>query len=100
MPTYDPDAIRTFANYLYVRANLTIAFYTLAFGLVGGGGLFVALLSLGRGLYDSTTLIVWALLSFAACILGAMWGVQKSYLLKLRAQEALCLLQIEINTGR
>ena len=87
MPSYDPEIVRRYANRLYRQARSIIFWYTLI-GL-GAGAL--------TGLYPPV-----ARYSRLFAILGGVWGFAvgeaRAFRCKLRAQEALCQLQIELNT--
>jgi hypothetical protein len=89
---YDPAIIQKLANNLYSQASTIIAVCTL-FGLViGGGGGYV----LGEGLGQGGIIAI-----VGAVIIGALGfaiGQSRAFMLKLRAQEALCQLYIEQNT--
>lgn len=95
MTPYDPDVIQDYADDLYDRArNLTFAWGAGA-GLLGGGpvALWVTTLK-GAGLFE--TLLPFVL----TAVIGAFYGYQRTFALRLQAQLALCALQTEINTRR
>ena len=89
MIEYDPNVIRGFADALYKRAASIVVTNAAIFGVVGavggyslkGGGTAVLALVIGAGL-------------------GYYLGLQKTFLLKLQAQTALCQVKIEENTRR
>ncbi|HEX8379870.1 MAG TPA: hypothetical protein VF619_04895 [Allosphingosinicella sp.] len=88
MISYDPKVIQEFADSLYSRADGIIMTYSAIGALLGllagymvggsGGGVLGVLLGLG---------------------IGYWMGTQRAFLLKLQAQQALCQVQIERNTG-
>jgi hypothetical protein len=89
MAQYDATVIGKFADDLYAKAGMIIALWTAGVAIVaavlgygGGGGTGVVLgLLIGGGL-------------------GFMIGQQRAFMLKLYAQMALCLAQIERNSQR
>ena len=95
MSKFDPKVIEEFAEALYRRAGTIVFFYALVFGLVGGGGgLFVGqVASVGPGVGGLALLVLGSLL-------GAAFGREKAFALKLQAQTALCQVAIERNTRR
>ena len=98
---YDSTIIASFAERLYVQAGRIIFTYAVLGGLVSciGGGVLGSLMS-GRS-DGSTFAIVGAVaLGVVGTWLGYSLGQEKAFELKLRAQTALCQLQIELNTRR
>lgn len=89
MIDYDPDVIRGFADALYQRAANIVIINAAIFGVVGG--------AVGYGLNGGVTAVVG--LAIGAGI-GYYLGLQKTFLLKLQAQTALCQVKIEENTRR
>ncbi|MCC6320487.1 MAG: hypothetical protein IT438_03505 [Phycisphaerales bacterium] len=94
MTRYDPAVLQKFANRLYSRANTIIALCTLvglALGAVGG---FVLESSIKTG----SSAGVAGACAFVTAAVGYLVGAQRAFMLKFRAQEALCQRQIELNT--
>jgi hypothetical protein len=119
MSSYEPQILEEFAEKLYKEAGEIISSYCV--GSILGGG-FLGLLigaaagfaqpfiasgtpapTAGNPLSFSDAVPVDAAIAgiaFAALggILGYYWGKEKAFELKLKAQQALCQLQIEKNT--
>ena len=95
MRTYDPEVIQKFADRLYAR-SAGVVFVSTALGALIGlvGGPFV-LQSLPPNL--ALSLPEWVV-PVVLAILGFLQGLERSFLLKLQAQTALCQVQIENNT--
>ncbi len=89
MVEYDPAVIREFAEGLYKRAETIVIVNAVTFGLLGAA---IGGIAQGAGL---------AVLGLAAGAgLGYFFGLQKTFLLKLQAQSALCQVKIEENTQK
>lgn len=87
MVSYDPNVIQEFADKLYARADAIVVGWTAVGALAG----FV----LGSLMGGGGTRIV---LIFLAGAIGYAVGMQRAFLLKLQAQQALCQVEIERNT--
>ena len=89
---YDSAIIMKFAGRLYAQAQAIVARYTLL-GLVLGG-----LLGYVGGALNHTE-VGGALVGFGFFgIVGYFIGQERAFHLKLQAQQALCFVQIEMNT--
>lgn len=95
---YDPTVIQTFADRLYAEAEGIVTRYAVAgflFGAAAGA-------SVGGAAVGGTT----AALALGVCLgaLGAALAAYSAYAkvfeLRLRAQTALCQVQIELNSRR
>lgn len=94
MAQYDPAILVKFADKLYLRAASLVAVYSLLGLLLGGGaGLVFSSLSSRSGA-DMTTGFVCAVIGLA---LGAYFGWEKAFWIKVEAQRVLCLAKIEEN---
>lgn len=85
---YEPQIIENFAISLYRAAKITLVLFTLI-GILGGG----------VGAYVLGGEIVWAVggaVLLGLILFGIAWQI--AFRLKLRAQLALCQVQIEENT--
>jgi hypothetical protein len=87
MVSYDPNVIQEFADKLYSRADAIVLGWMALSALVG---FFVGAM-LGGG-------PLRLLLIFLGGAIGYAVGMQRAFLLKLQAQQALCQVQIEQNT--
>ena len=87
MVAYNPEVIQEFADKLYSRADAIVIGWT-AIGALGG---FVLGSLMGGG-------GIRLFMLFAGGAIGYAIGLQRAFLLKLQAQEALCQVQIERNT--
>ena len=93
---YEPAAIETFAARLLKLAERIITMYIIRYGLLSGaaGGAI--------GSFASTSIDGAAVGLFIGAALGALVGFgegeRRAFKLKLEAQRALCMLQIEKNT--
>lgn len=114
MPSYEPQLIEEFADRLYKQASDVIASSVVAGVLVGG--LFGVLVGLGIGFAQvglagqkaaatdssptilTAAVIVGAIVALVGGIAGYYSGKEKSFELRLKAQQALCQLNIEKNT--
>jgi hypothetical protein len=85
--SYDPNVIQEFADKLYSRADAIVVGWT-AVGALGG---FVVGSMMGGGGMRLFLLFLGGAIGYAA-------GMQRAFLLKLQAQQALCQVQIERNT--
>lgn len=93
MVQYDPSVIHKFAQRLYDRALLsTIAWAIGGVVIVGIAG---KAMSVSLNVNDGSLTAVSAVVGL---VVGLMIGSHRSFMLKLQAQQALCLLQIEMNT--
>jgi hypothetical protein len=114
MANYEPQILEEFADRLYKQAAEIIS-QAVVGGIVGGllvGALFgagagVGLLVLEQapGVSGDTPSMVLAggaigfcLLAVVGGVIGYFTGKEKSFELRLKAQQALCQLQIEKNT--
>jgi len=95
MAEYDPEIIQTFARRLYRRALLGVGVSTalgVLIGLVATPFVIQSLpLSLAVRCPDWVVVVMLGLI-------GLGQGLERSFLLRLQAQQALCQLQIERNT--
>lgn len=88
---YNPAVIQKFADKLYSQANTIIFSCTLLGLMAGGGG--------GYTLGDHSTNTMFAVGgAVIGGLLGLAIGVARAFHLKLKAQTALCQMQIEQNT--
>lgn len=86
---YEPEVIQEFADRLYAQAKSIIATYTFMGALLlGFAGLAIA---------DPILGLIGALAGGAT---GYNLGKEKAFLLKLKAQTALCQVQTEINSRK
>jgi hypothetical protein len=93
MVQYDPTVIHKFAQRLYDRALLsTIAWAIGGVVIVGVAG---KAMSVSLNVTDGSLTAVGAVVGL---VIGFLIGSHRSFMLKLQAQQALCLLQIEMNT--
>lgn len=91
MPAYDPSVIHDFAERMYRSAFNVLVFAVIA-GVIGG---FVGGYALGGGK------AFWGVLgAILGCVVGYFVGLERGFWLKLEAQRALCLAEIEANTRR
>jgi hypothetical protein len=90
--TYDPNIIATYAKELYRRANSVTFFYAFL-GLIFG-------FAVGFAFFFLDSLIPNYFTAAFGCWIGYTAGMAKSFALRLEAQQALCQLQIELNTRR
>ena len=89
---YDRKIIQKFADRLYSQANSIIAVCALI-GLVGGALVgFSATPLIGNG---TTASGIGAVLGL---VVGIVIGIERAFSLKLRAQQALCQADTELNT--
>lgn len=95
MTKFQPEAIERFAHRLYARSAVVIVASTLLGVMIG----FAVDPFIQNSLPPKISI---ALPSWTSAllfgILGALQGFERSSLLKLQAQTALCQLQIERNT--
>jgi len=95
---YDPTVIQTFADRLYAEAERIVARYTIVgfvFGAAAGA-------SVGGTAIGGTTaaLVLAVLIGAFGAALAAYSAYAKVFELRLRAQTALCQVQIELNSRR
>lgn len=92
---YDPSVIQEFARRLYDKADNLVFAWAGRLGVLGFilGTAGAAGLGMGGG-----SITVGFVCGVVAGVVGASLGREKGFELRLRAQEALCLLQTEINT--
>ena len=95
MTTYDPSLIQKFADKLYSQAASIIAGYTIFGAIIG----YTAYHFFGSALPPEVTAIVnvW-MVTVALGLVGCYFGFQRAFMLRFRAQTALCQLEIEKNT--
>lgn len=96
MTEYDPSIIQTFVDRLYARANQIVVLCAAvgAFLGLGAGFSITSLVSGGESGLGVITLVLGA----AATAIGYLIGQERSFVLRLQAQTALCQVQIEKNT--
>lgn len=93
---YDPKVIQKFADLLYSRADFIVMKYVLIFLLIGAVFGAVALgVAMNSIPFGVAGMILGALLGGA---IGYSTGQAKAFVLRLHAQGALCMIQIENNT--
>lgn len=93
MPSYDPAVIVKFAEKLYDDAQwITFVHAFIGFFIGAAIGITISL-SLPPG--PSITLPFSLVLGLLGCAIGAIHGYRKGFDLRLKAQTALCQLQIE-----
>lgn len=100
MVKYEPEIIQKFATKLYSRANSIVGTWTLGLGLV-----FLILgVLVGASVKDASAFKDAALIPTGALvglvvglIVGYTIGSSRAFVLKLQAQQALCMVQIEAN---
>lgn len=92
MIEYQPQVIQQHAKYLYDRAKTIVVLYTIIFALAGISVGYITSLALDQ----SGFLAIVAALALGLC--GFMVGRMKSFEFRLKAQTALCQMQIEENT--
>jgi uncharacterized protein YacL len=92
MINYDASIIQKFADNLYKKANQIIIIYSV-FGFSIG-----VLISVGIGRFIESMPILYVIVSVFMALFGFAAGRERSFSLKLQAQNALCLKQIEENT--
>jgi len=97
MAQYNPEIIRTFANRLYARAAMSTLVSTVLGVLIGMVAAPFILQSLPVAL--AIRCPEWAVMVVLGLI-GLGQGLERGFLLKLQAQNALCQLEIERNTRR
>lgn len=90
MAKYDPTIIQKFADKLYSQANLIIILYLLIGAGLGAAGGY----ALRATLPGDPTVIA----AVVCGMIGLALGLQRSFMLKVQAQTALCQIQIEENT--
>jgi hypothetical protein len=93
---YDPKIVQKFADILYSRADFIVMMYVLIFLLIGAVfGAAVLGVLMNSIPFGVVGLILGALLGGA---IGYSAGQAKAFILRLQAQCALCMIQIENNT--
>lgn len=94
---YNPDLIQAFANKLYAQARVVEFLYTLLGALLGAASGYL----LARFWLDNQSLgLSTAGGAVILGLLGFFSGQSRSFQLRLKAQQALCLMKIERNTYR
>jgi hypothetical protein len=104
--TYDDGILQQYADSLYREAAWIVWWTAVAFGLVAflvSGVVLVAISALGpqmgiNGNMGSAGLPVVLFITVLGVVAGVGAGKQKSFKLKLQAQQILCQRQIELNT--
>lgn len=92
MAHYDPEIIKQYADLLYQKAERVILGPTIALGLMGlGMGLILRAIGAGSGMLA-------LFLAGGGGFAGWQISQAQAFQLRLQAQQALCQLQIEINT--
>jgi hypothetical protein len=97
---YDAALMQSLANRLYAQARIVVVKYTIV-GATLFSAIFYFAASLGHKTVDIFAVAPTKSLGVGLLIgvvVGFMLGQRKSYQLTLRAQIALCQLQIEKNT--
>lgn len=94
---YDPEIIRAFAAQLYRRANQIVLNYTCAGFAVGALSVLLACLTLVRAALEVALGIGFAGGLVVALVARGI-GERKAFALRLQAQQALCQVEIELNT--
>jgi hypothetical protein len=94
---YDPEVVQRFADRLYARTVSTIVISTLLGSFIGIVVDPFAQQALPQWLSDH--LPPWSI-PVVLGIAGLIQGLERSFLLKIQAQTALCQMQIELNTRR
>lgn len=90
---YDPNVIQQHANKLYEKAHSIIFIYSIFFLLIG--------LGLGFFLDSTFSISIFRLVApIVGCFLGYVIGSSMAFNLKLKAQLALCQVEIEKNTRK
>lgn len=100
MTQYDPGIIQHFADKLYRKASSIVAARTLMGVFAGLAGGFIVGVMLHPSPAAAGTLYMFTM-GVGACILGAIGysnGMERSFVLRLQAQSALCQMMIEVNT--
>ena len=103
MAEYDPELIRKYADRLYRQANTLIAVFIICGAAIGVflGFRFVLPLTFALRLDPNLSSLIVPLAGLVAGVLvGLLVGINCAFRIKLQAQTALCLLQIEENTRR
>lgn len=100
MVAYDERVIQRHADGLYARGRRAAVVYGLASAAmgVGVGYTFSYAVTSGAAERESLRLVLAALLGVFGLVLGLVAGSERASVLKLHAQQALCQLQIEVNT--
>ncbi len=93
MAQYDPAIIQKFADKLYTQANTIVVIYTLIGAILGGGLGFAANANMRLSNVGIIAAIICGLIGFAL-------GLQRSFMLRVQAQTALCQMKIEENTRK
>lgn len=92
---YDPSIIQAFADRLYDQARsivITYGFAGLFFGAIAGA-------FAGYSIARDAVAIVAGICALLGLLFGVSAGRARAFVLKLQAQQALCQVQIEQNTG-
>jgi len=100
MVAYDERVIQRHADSLYARGRRATVVYGLASAAMGLGigYTFSYAVTSGAAERESLRLLLAAALGVFGLVLGLVAGSQRASVLKLHAQQALCQLQIEVNT--
>lgn len=94
MSVYDPKNHQDFIDLLHTRAKRITIVYTLMAAIVGAG-ISVAIGYMKPGSASLGSIVLWtAVLAF----FGFVMGRERSFKMRLQAQELLCQKQIEENT--
>lgn len=89
--TYNENVILIFAERLYRRAASTVIAYALLGALAGAGIAFAAKTpDLIKGFAFAMGVV--------SAVIGGMIGSERAFAMRLLAQQALCQVQIELNT--
>lgn len=103
MVQYDAKVIQQFAERLYTQARriaLTSTIYFAILGFILGAVLASVIVGRAETLRLSSTAPMGVIIGATVLcgLLGFVHGTQRSFMLRLQAQTALCQLQIEANT--
>ena len=97
---YDPNIIQTFADALYARAASIVATCTICGTLFGIVPLVIVSITGANKSGESGLIFFLILIALLGGLIGFRIGKAKAFDLKLKAQEALCQVQIEKNTRK
>lgn len=92
---YNPAVIQEFADRLYSQAKNLVWTWGIRLAVLG---FIVGTAGAAAVSRDGATMAPGAIVGLVGALMGAAYGREKGFELRLRAQEALCLLQTEINT--
>lgn len=90
---FQPAVIVEFASRLYKQADRLVITWMFALGILG----FLAG-SMAGSVARMSPLMPGVVISLIGALFGASYGRNQGFEMRLRAQQAMCQLQIEINT--